>query len=129
MTGQGKPAILRLEDVSLSYHTGKDHFEHGRHRILDSVSLQLFEGETLGIIGRNGVGKTTTLRIMARILAPTSGRVHIADGKSSALLTIGLGFRPDLSGRDNALLSAMLQGASKKQALSYLERIKDTLHS
>jgi len=110
--------------VSLSYHSGKKTYDHGLHRILDSVSLQLFEGETLGVIGRNGVGKTTILRIMAGILAPTSGKVYIQRGKSSALLTLGLGFRPDLSGRDNALLSAMLQGASKNEAKSYLEEIK-----
>ncbi|RLA43417.1 MAG: ABC transporter ATP-binding protein [Gammaproteobacteria bacterium] len=116
--------MLRLEDVSLSYHSGKKTYDHGLHRILDSVSLQLFEGETLGVIGRNGVGKTTILRIMAGILAPTSGKVYIQRGKSSALLTLGLGFRPDLSGRDNALLSAMLQGASKNEAKSYLEEIK-----
>jgi len=122
--GQASP-ILRLEDVSLSYHSGRKTFEHGLHRVLDSVSLQLYEGETLGVIGRNGVGKTTILRIMARILAPTSGKVSIKTGKSSALLTLGLGFRPDLSGRDNAILSAMLQGSSKKQAASYLEQIKE----
>lgn len=124
MSHQERPIILRLEDVSLSYHSGKKTYDHGLHRILDSVSLQLFEGETLGVIGRNGVGKTTILRIMAGILAPTSGKVYIQRGKSSALLTLGLGFRPDLSGRDNALLSAMLQGASKNEAKSYLEEIK-----
>lgn len=125
MSSEERHAVLQLEDVYLSYHSGQKSFDHGIHHILDSVSLQLFEGETLGVIGRNGVGKTTILRVMARILAPTSGQVTIQPGKSSALLTLGLGFRPDLSGRDNALLSAMLQGATKSQAKSYLEEIKD----
>jgi lipopolysaccharide transport system ATP-binding protein len=120
-----KPVILQLKDVSLSYHTGKTRFERGLHRVLHSVSLSLFEGETLGVIGRNGVGKSTILRVIARILAPTSGSVSIQRGKSSALLSLGLGFRPDLSGRDNALLSAMLQGSSQRQARSYLEEIKE----
>jgi lipopolysaccharide transport system ATP-binding protein len=116
--------LLQLENVSLNFHSRRSTFDHGIHHILDSVSLSLFEGETLGVIGRNGVGKSTILRIMAGILAPTSGKVVIAEGRTSALLTLGLGFRPDLSGRDNAQLSAMLQGATKAQAKSYLEEIK-----
>ncbi|MEP1472116.1 MAG: ABC transporter ATP-binding protein [Halieaceae bacterium] len=116
--------MLQLDEVYLSYHSSKATFDHGVHRVLDGVSLQLFEGETLGIIGRNGVGKTTMLRVMAGILAPNSGKVSQYPGKTSSLLTIGLGFKPDLSGRDNALLSAMLQGASKRQAKGYLEEIK-----
>ena len=125
MTGTNKPVMLELDNVSLSYHSRKASFDHGLHHVLDSVSLKLYEGEALGIIGRNGVGKTTMLRLMAGILAPNSGSVRQCPGKSSSLLTIGLGFRPDLSGRDNALLSAMLQGSTRKQALSYLEEIKE----
>ena len=117
--------ILELESVSLNYHSKKASFDQGVHHILDNVSLKLYEGETLGIIGRNGVGKTTMLRLMAGILAPSRGSVWQRPGKSSSLLTIGLGFRPDLSGRDNALLAAMLQGAPHKQAKTYLEDIKE----
>ena len=124
MTSSERRPVLELKDVSLSYHSGHKSFDHGVHHILDSVSLQLLEGETLGVIGRNGVGKSTILRIMAQILAPSSGQVSIRPGKSSALLTLGLGFRPDLSGRDNALLAAVLQGNSVKQAKSWLEEIK-----
>ena len=123
--GNDRAVMLALEDVYLSYHSSKATFDHGVHRVLDGVSLKVYEGETLGIIGRNGVGKSTILRVMAGILAPNSGRVHQAPGKSSSLLTIGLGFKPDLSGRDNAMLSAMLQGATRKKAIGYLEEIKD----
>lgn len=125
MSGGERRVMLELDNVSLSYHSRPKSFDHGSHHVLNSVSLQLFEGETLGIIGRNGVGKTTMLRIMAGILAPTHGRVIQAPGKTSSLLTIGLGFRADLSGRDNALLAAMLQGASRSQAKSFLEDIKE----
>jgi len=124
ISADGKPVMLSLEEVSLSYQSRRQSFDHGSHHVLERVSLDIHEGETLGIIGRNGVGKTTMLRLMAGILAPTSGRVRQHPGKTSALLTIGLGFRPDLSGRDNAMLAAMLQGATARQARGYLEEIK-----
>ena len=118
-------AMLTLENVSLTFQSGRKSFDQGVHHVLDNVSLEVHEGETLGIIGRNGVGKTTLLRLMAGILAPSSGRVLQREGKTSSLLTLGLGFRPDLSGRDNAMLAAMLQGASEEQARGYLEQIKE----
>ena len=121
----GRAVMLELDNVSLSYRSGKATFEHGHHKVLDGVSLKLYEGQTLGILGRNGVGKTTMVQLMAGILAPTSGTVKQRAGKTSSLLTIGLGFKPDLSGRDNSLLAAMLQGSSKRHAQSFLEEIKD----
>jgi lipopolysaccharide transport system ATP-binding protein len=117
--------MLEMSDVSLSYHSKKTTFEHGTHNVLNGVSLKLSEGETLGVIGKNGCGKTTILRVMAGILAPNSGKVMKRPGTSAALLTLGLGFKPMLSGRDNAVIAAMLQGATQKQALSYLEDIKE----
>ena len=125
MAEDHKPVMLELHNVSLSFQSSKGTFDNGVHHILDDVSLKLYENETLGIIGRNGVGKTTTLRIMAEILAPTSGTVTTQPGKSSALLSIGLGFKGELSGRDNAKLAAVLQGATIKQAMEYLEEIKE----
>ena len=121
----GGDVMLKLVDVSHSYHARKANFEHGLHHVLDAVSLQLHRGETLGIIGRNGAGKTTLLRLMAGILAPSRGQVWRRPGSSCSLLTIGLGFQPELSGRDNALLSAMLQGASKREAAGYLADIQE----
>lgn len=117
--------MLELDTVSLSYNTGKKAYDDGTHHVLDEVSLQLYEGETLGIMGRNGVGKTTMLRIMAGILAPTAGSVTMAKGKKAALLTLGLGFKPDLSGRDNALLAAMLQGSSRKESEVFMDSIQE----
>lgn len=125
MTEKPPTVMLELDNVSLSYHSGRKTFDHGVHRVLDRVSLQVFEGETLGVIGRNGVGKTTMLRLMANILAPTSGKVRLRDGKKASLLSLGLGFKNELSGRDNAMLAGMLQGSTRSQALSFLEKIKD----
>ena len=125
MSTEAQEVMLEMDSVSLSYHTGKKTFDAGTHHVLNNVSLTLCKGEALGVIGRNGVGKTTTLRLMAGILAPPSGRVKVAEGKSASLLTLGLGFKPDLSGRDNALLAAMLQGSSRKEAEAFLGDIKE----
>jgi len=125
MTNSNKPVMLDVKEVSLTfpYRTSPFHCEY--NQVLDSVSFHVHESETLGIIGRNGVGKTTILRLMGGIIAPTSGEVVRRQGTSVALLSIGLGFKPQLSGRDNARLAAMLQGADHKQAGQYLEEIKE----
>lgn len=123
--GGDRAVMLELRDVSINFHAGRKTYDHGIHHVLDRVSLRLYEGETLGMIGRNGVGKTTMLRIMAGILAPSSGSISVAPGKSVSLLTLGLGFKPDLSGRDNALLAAMLQGSTRKQARTFLPQIRE----
>ena len=88
-----KPIVLELNEVSLSYHAGGKAFDHGMHHVLKDVSINLYESETLGIIGRNGVGKTTLLRVMAGILAPTKGRVKMEPEKSASLLTLGSWFQ------------------------------------
>ena len=125
MKDEKRRVMIELDNVSHSYHASKKSFDHGTHHVLNQVSLKLYEGETLGIVGRNGVGKTTLLQLMAGILAPTIGTVRIHPGKSASLLTLGLGFKPDLSGRDNALLAAMLQGSTRKRAQSFLEDIAE----
>ena len=117
--------MLELIDVSHSYHARRSNFEHGVHRVLDKVSFKLHRGQTLGVIGGNGAGKTTLLRLMAGILAPSSGEIRRAPGARCSLLTLGLGFQPQLTGRDNARLSALLQGASRQEATDCLEAIKE----
>ncbi len=117
--------MLEFDNVSFDFRSGRGTFDNGVHHVLNGVSFKLYEGETLGVIGRNGVGKTTILRLMAGILGPAKGKITVREGKTAALLSLGLGFKNDLSGRDNALLSAMLQGATKDQAESYLENIKE----
>jgi lipopolysaccharide transport system ATP-binding protein len=125
MVAADRKLMLELKNVSLDFRTSKDTFDHGVHHVLKDVSFKLYENETLGIIGRNGVGKTTSLRIMADILAPTRGEVIMRKGTTASLLSLGLGFQPELSGRDNAILSAVLQGATEREAKSFLEDIKE----
>jgi len=79
---------------------------------LRGVSFAVRPGEAFGIIGPNGSGKSTTLKILARITQPTSGRVRVA-GRVSALLEVGAGFHPELSGRENIYLNASILGMKK----------------
>jgi len=117
--------ILEMDSVSLSYRKSRKSAREHQNQILDNVSINITEGETLGVIGKNGAGKSTLLRLMAGIFKPDEGVVRRDVDKKASLLTIALGFRQDLSGRDNALLSAMLQGYSKAEALSILDEIKE----
>ncbi|MBU0758910.1 MAG: ATP-binding cassette domain-containing protein, partial [Candidatus Omnitrophica bacterium] len=71
---------------------------------LKDVNFELKKGEALGIIGPNGAGKSTILKMLSRIYNPTSGEIKI-NGKLSALLEVGAGFHPDLTGRENIYLS------------------------
>lgn len=89
---------------------------------LDGVDLRVKRGESLGIIGPNGSGKSTTLRVMSRITPPTSGNV-IVNGRISALLELGSGFHPQISGRENAILNAVLLGLTLQEAREVLPAI------
>lgn len=89
---------------------------------LDNVNLTVKRGESLGIIGPNGSGKSTTLRVMARIAPATSGTVTV-NGRISALLELGSGFHPQISGRENAILNAVLLGLTLQEARDVLPQI------
>lgn len=89
---------------------------------LKDVSFRVERGETLGIIGPNGAGKSTLLRLVGRILEPTSGRI-VVEGKVAALLGLGLGFHPDLTGRENIYLNGSLLGFSRQEMRKRLQGI------
>lgn len=78
------------------------------------VSLDILPGQCLGIIGRNGSGKSTLLKIIARIIQPTSGEITVR-GRVSALLELGTGFHPDLTGRENIYLNASVLGLTRDE--------------
>ena len=81
---------------------------------LKDVSLEVREGEVLGLIGRNGAGKTTLLKILSRITRPTSGWAEI-HGRVGSLLEVGTGFHPELTGRENTFLSGAILGMGKRE--------------
>lgn len=120
-----RDVMLEMRNVSLVFKSRGFGRARSENQVLRDVSLDLFRGETLGLIGKNGCGKTTILRLMAGIIAPTTGAVIRQCGTSAALLSLGLGFQGYLSGRDNAVLSAMLQGSTLEEARSFLPEIKE----
>jgi ABC-type polysaccharide/polyol phosphate transport system ATPase subunit len=89
---------------------------------LRNISFCVRSGEKLGIIGGNGAGKSTLLSIIAGVTAPSAGRVRTS-GRLSALLELGAGFHPDLTGRENAITYAALVGLTRREALARLDAI------
>lgn len=89
---------------------------------LNNVSLEIQQGTTVGLIGANGSGKSTLLKTIGGILQPTSGTVR-RKGRLAALLELGAGFHPDLTGRENVYLNAAILGLSKSQTDEYFDEI------
>ena len=101
---------------------------------LRNVSFEVKDGEVLGIIGRNGAGKSTLLKILSQVTAPTSGEVRVV-GRVASLLEVGMGFHPDLTGRENVFLNGAILGMTKAEirrkfdeivAFSEIEQFIDT---
>ena len=120
-----RPAIV-LNEVwkSFSRHTGQmlvcqrlKNLLHSRRMekfdALRGVSLSLYHGETVGVIGHNGAGKSTLLNLATGLCQPDRGSVHV-DGRIAALLELGAGFHPDLTGAENVRVNAALLGLSRR---------------
>jgi len=91
---------------------------------LRDVSFQVGRGETLGIIGDNGAGKSTLLKLLCGITSPTSGQITVR-GRLSALIEVGSGFHPELTGRENVYLSGSILGMRRSEITDKLDRIVD----
>lgn len=118
-------AVLELQHVGLEYKVRHGLFNVFRHSALNDVSFSVERGETFGVLGRNGSGKSTLLKILAGLIRPTHGSITLPSGEiTRSLLTLGLGFRMDLSGADNVLLSLALQGYSRKEARALIPEIE-----
>lgn len=121
VTNTSTPAIS-VKNAGIKYRQRHSFFRHSYHEALKSLTFNVYRGETLGVIGRNGCGKSSLLKMLAGIYSPSDGSVE-AFGNRVSLLTLSAGFDPELSGYENAILSGMLLGNSKASVLALLDEI------
>lgn len=89
---------------------------------LDGISFQIGEGESVAVLGLNGSGKSTTLKLISGVLEPDAGRVYTR-GRVAGLIEVGAGFHPDLTGRENVYLNAAILGMSKEETDARFDEI------
>lgn len=99
----------------------KERKKQGRE-VLHGVSFEVKKGEALGIIGRNGSGKSTMLKLLTKILRPNAGTIE-TEGRVACLIELGAGFHPDMSGRENIYINASIFGLDKKETDSRMQAI------
>ena len=93
-------------------HSNRRKFEN--REVLKGISFKVKKGEAIGLVGRNGCGKSTTLKLLTRIMYPDKGEIKI-NGRVSSLIELGAGFHPDMSGRENIYINASIFGLSRKE--------------
>ena len=109
-------------------HSLKEKMLSGKRRkydertVLDDFSLNVKQGEAIGLVGKNGCGKSTLLKLMSRILYPESGSVRLK-GRVSSLIELGAGFHPDMTGRENIFTNASIFGLTHKEIEAQLDEI------
>jgi len=114
--------VITVQNVMVRFRYRRSLFRKAMVEALRDVSFNLYQGDSLGIIGRNGAGKSTLLSLLGGIILPDSGRVINNDVRTS-LLAMQVGFDPELSGRANALLSGMLLGFRYEDVKANLDKI------
>jgi len=135
-----KQTIFHLEDVTVEFERhslsqkslrdalGRKLKKHKQEKMiaLKNISLDIKEGEHIGIIGKNGAGKSTLLKVLTKVIISSQGKVTADYTKHIVpLLELGIGFQPDLSGRENCFVAGMLMGYSKKEIAEKIESIID----
>jgi lipopolysaccharide transport system ATP-binding protein len=138
--------LIRFENVSKKYHLGisrtslpgllhqmvrgfggQKYSSNGQNKILwalRDISFSLKQGESLALIGSNGAGKTTILKLLSNVTTPTLGTIR-TQGKLSALIELGAGFHPDLTGRENVYLNGTILGLKRKEIETRFDEIVD----
>ena len=116
--------VMRLDDITLEYPVPRQYRkEDVQPSGVRNISLEVNQGEVLGIIGRNGSGKSTLLKMMAGVFPPDSGTIATR-GSVSLLAGVGVGFHKELTGRENAYLYGALMGRTTEQIDELIEEIQ-----
>lgn len=131
----GKEIVISVKDVKKSFkiyydrnRTLKDILslpgrgKQERREVLKGISFQVKRGEAIALIGKNGCGKSTMLKLLTKIIYPDSGEIEV-QGKVSSLIELGAGFHPDMSGRENIYLNASIFGLTKKEIDEKIDEI------
>jgi len=143
MSGRN-PAAIRFENVSKRYRigAGRESLREAIYALpgrlirrdgrgpnsgqsiwaMNDVSLEIERGTAFGVVGHNGAGKTTLLKLISKVARPTSGQIE-SNGRISALIELGAGFHPDLTGRENIFLNGVILGLSRKEIRERFESI------
>lgn len=116
--------VVTARSVGVTYRRRTGFLRRDWFVALRDVSFDLKHGESLGVIGGNGAGKSTLLKVLCGIIRPDKGEI-VNRGYSAALLSLQLGFDPNLSGRDNAIVSGLLLGFRRKQVEQRMDEIID----
>jgi len=116
------PVVARLSHVGVSYRRARGFLRSERFWALRDVSFEVRSGETFGIIGSNGAGKSTLLQLLAGILSPSCGEIENR-AAFATLLSLQVGFVPNLSGRQNAILSGMLLNVPRRTTQESMDEI------
>jgi len=111
-----------LKNLLLHFPTAFKSMRKSSFTALKDISFEVFAGETIGVIGINGAGKSTILGLLAGVLKPSSGQITV-DGRIAPLLELGAGFHPELSGRENILLNGILLGMLKREVEEKIDSI------
>jgi lipopolysaccharide transport system ATP-binding protein len=119
-----KPGTGRLYDRLASVISPGRATEHPTIWALRDVSFEVSPGSVLGVIGRNGSGKSTLMKILARVTVPTEG-VAMVTGRVGALLQVGTGFHPELTGRENISLSGAILGMTREEIQAVEDQVVD----
>ena len=105
-----------IKSFLFHFPTAIKEMRRSRFTALKNISFEVSAGETVGIIGKNGAGKSTILSLLAGVLKPTFGQVHV-HGRLAPLLQLGAGFHQELSGRENIFLNGILLGMLKQEVV------------
>jgi ABC-2 type transport system ATP-binding protein len=137
-TGRGEPVVIEVRGVEKSFRIPEhriDSFkeravhpftrvEYRELRALQAISFDVHRGEFFGVVGRNGCGKSTLLKLLAGIYQADAGRVRMA-GRVAPFIELGVGFNPELTARENAVLNGVLIGLTKREAQRRLDAVLD----